>query len=224
MRIQLFIADLFSVGNGFGLPNRVERCPDFLYALFEAHGNRLHRRNLIMRAFIALELSEGFASDIVALSRALEARLEGRFMPRENLHLTLAFLGEIGEEDSRRAIEAMESACQGETIVLRSDGLGKFGRPQNATLWLGIEPVRELTALSSRLREELSVRGVSFDDKPFKPHVTLARHARIPKGVLSDLVFPAESEFVALTLFRSKLAREGAVYKSLYSIPLDGER
>lgn len=177
-----------------------------------------------MRAFIALELSEGFVSDTVALSRVLEARLEGRFMPRENLHLTLAFLGEIGEEDTCRAIDAMDSACRGEAIVLRSTGFGKFGRSQNATLWLGIEPVYELVSLSSRLREELSARGLLYDDKPFKPHVTLARHVHIPKGMLSDLIFPAEGEFTALTLFRSKLSREGAVYKSLYSIPLDGER
>lgn len=177
-----------------------------------------------MRAFIALELSAGFLSDTVALSRTLKARLEGRFTPRSNLHLTLAFLGEIGEGESRRAIDAMDAAYEGDAIALRSAGLGKFGRSRDAILWLGIEPVEELVDLASHLREELSARGLFYDDKPFKPHVTLARHVRIPRETLYGLVFPAESEFAALTLFRSKLTKDGAVYKSLYSIPLVSSR
>ena len=58
-----------------------------------------------MRAFVALELPEAFADEVAGLARRLEATCAGRFVPAENHHLTLAFLGEVGEARARRAME-----------------------------------------------------------------------------------------------------------------------
>lgn len=174
-----------------------------------------------MRTFIALELPDAFATDIAALARRLSASLEGRFLPRENHHLTLAFLGDTSESDVASAIDALETACVGaRPIPLRSDGLGKFGRANDATLWLGIAPDPELTSLVDRLRAELTARCVPFDAKPFKPHITLARRARIPQADLPPLAFPLDDAATTVTLFKSTLDREGAVYKPLHSVEL----
>ena len=106
-------------------------------------------------------------------------------MPREARHLTLAFLGDVPEADALVAADALEAACAGvPRIPLRAAGLGTFGRKDDATLWLGIARSPELERLAARLREELAARELSFDGKPFKPHVTLARRARIPRGDL----------------------------------------
>lgn len=102
-------------------------------------------------------------------------------------------------------------------IVLAPDGLGKFGRPADATLWLGIAPAPPLMALAERLRDELAARAVPFDPKPFRPHITLARRVRIPKKPLPDLAFPLPAEARAVTLFKSTLSRDGAAYKPLYT-------
>ena len=174
-----------------------------------------------MRTFIALELPEMFASDTAELARRLSGMIEGRFPPRENHHLTRAFIGETDEAGVTAAIEAMDAACKGaRPVPLRSDGLGKFGRTSDATLWLGIAPRPELMRLAAKLRAELAARDVRFDGKPFKPHVTLARRARIPQASLPSLVFPRDDEARAVTLFKSTLDREGARYKPLHSIDL----
>lgn len=171
-----------------------------------------------MRAFIALEPPVELTEDVVGMARVLSAAVEGRFAPRQNHHLTLAFLGEIGEADAQQAMAAMDEACMGAgPIPLRSDGLGKFGRSTDATLWLGIAPEPALMELAERLREALRTRGIAFDDKPFRPHLTLARRVKLPEGPLPNLAFPLPTEASRITLFKSTLSREGAEYKPLYS-------
>lgn len=171
-----------------------------------------------MRAFVALELPEAFADEVAGLARQLATVCEGRFVSPEAHHLTLAFLGEVGEAETRLAMAAMDDACAGMgPIPLAARGLGTFGRPRDATLWLGIEPVDELTSLAARLREGLAARGLAFDDKPFLAHVTLARRVRMPRGALPDLAFPLPDEATRVTLFRSYLEPGGARYKALYT-------
>lgn len=174
-----------------------------------------------MRAFIALELPEAFADEVAALSRQLAAVCEGRFVPEGSHHLTLAFLGEVGEADARLAMDALDAACAGAGPVgLAPEGLGTFGRGRATTLWLGIRRSEELDLLARRLRGELAARGLGFDERPFLPHVTLARRARLPRAELEGLVFPQPGEASRVTLFRSLLEPEGARYKLLYTAEL----
>lgn len=174
-----------------------------------------------MRTFIALELPSDFAADITALARQLDAVIDGRFLPQANRHLTLAFLGDVDQTALAAATDALEVACTNiDPIPLRSDGLGKFGKAHDATLWLGLEKQPPLMNLAGRLREELSARDVPFDNKAFKPHITLARHANIPKKELGDLTFPQDDEATRITLFKSTLDKDGAIYKPLHSVEL----
>lgn len=175
-----------------------------------------------MRTFIALELPESFTDDVAGMARVLSASVEGRFMKRDTYHLTLAFLGEVDEGAVRDACAAIDAAIPDcSSIPLRSEGLGKFGRASDATLWLGIAPDAALMQLAENIRTGLTERGVSFDDKPFRPHITLARRAHIPKRDLPALPFPTDANAAAVTLFKSELSHEGATYKPLYSVALD---
>ena len=172
-----------------------------------------------MRAFIALELPGAFADEVAALSRALGEICAGRFVADENHHLTLAFLGDVGEAEARSAMAALDEACAGVGPVrLNATGLGIFGRARDATLWLGIEKDPQLMALAERVRSELSTRGLAYDEKDFLPHVTLARRVRMPRGALGDLAFPQPDEATRVTLFRSILGPDGARYKPLYTV------
>ncbi len=188
-----------------------------------AHAAARPREGDLMRTFVALDLPPDFADDVAALARQLGAAVEGRFLPRSTYHLTLAFLGEVDEAQAARAGDALDAVCANTApVVLASDGLGKFGRAGDATLWLGIAPNRELEDLAERLRDELASRNVPFDAKPFKPHITLARRARIPKASLPPLAFPRDDRACTATLYKSTLERTGAVYKPLHSARLDG--
>ena len=175
-----------------------------------------------MRAFVALELPFEFEEDVAALARQLSATVGGRFVPRENYHVTLAFLNEIGEAEAASAIDALEAACAGFGLLeLRPDGLGVFGRSTDSTLYLRLAETPELTALAAHVAVELLDRNVFFDDShEYRPHVTLARRAKMPQGELGDLVFPRPAEAPRATLFKSTLSAEGASYKPLYSVEL----
>lgn len=174
-----------------------------------------------MRAFIALELPEAFWRETADLARQLSLRIDGRFMKRETYHLTLAFLGDVDDAGKGLAMDAMDAACGGiPPIPLAADGLGKFGRSNDATLWMGVKPDPSLLELARRVREELDIRALTYDPKPFRPHITLARRARIGRTELPALPFPLDGQATAVTLFKSELSHEGATYKQLYTIEL----
>ncbi|MDO4400911.1 MAG: RNA 2',3'-cyclic phosphodiesterase [Coriobacteriia bacterium] len=175
-----------------------------------------------MRAFIAMELPDAFWHETVDLARQLGEHVPGRYMKSDTYHLTIAFLGNIDDATRGLAMDAVDAACAGiAPIELRSDGLGKFGRARDATLWLGVNPDPALMELARRLREELDARQVPYDPKPFRPHVTLARRARIPRGALPALAFPNDATATDITLFKSELSHEGATYKPLYTVTLE---
>lgn len=171
-----------------------------------------------MRCFIALEVPDGFRDEVAALARQVKDTVPGRYPSPETYHLTLAFLGEVSEQEARLAMDAIDASCEGVgPIRLHPEGLGKFGRRGDATLWLGLAEDEEMKALASSIREELSVRGVGFDGKAFKPHLTIARRAKLPGDGLAGLPFPHDAEASLVTLFKSTLGSGGATYKALYS-------
>ena len=182
---------------------------------------REERKVCHMRTFIALELPEAFRHEVAGLSRCLRDGVKGRFVPPENYHLTVAFLGDVDEHDVRLAMDAMDEACaQVEAVPVECAGLGKFGRSHDATLWLGLREADELMKLTEAVRMGLGERGVPFDAKAFKPHITLARRASLPKGSFADLPFPAPAHTEAVTLFKSELNAQGATYTPLFSCAL----
>lgn len=174
-----------------------------------------------MRCFIALEVPDRFAHETASLANQLAHVVEGRFMARDTYHLTAAFLGDISQQEVSEAISVLDAVCaDAGSIPLVSDGLGKFGRSRDATLWLGVRPNDPMNALVTAIREGLSTRGIAFDAKAFKPHITLARRARLPQGDLPPLEFPQPADAVDVTLFKSELSAQGATYKVIHSVRL----
>ena len=174
-----------------------------------------------MRAFIALEISEQLRYEVAGLARRLGQSVSGRFVQPGNYHVTLAFLGDVDERAIAAACDALDVACEGApSPQLACDGLGKFGKARDATLWLGIAQNDELARIATRVRDELASRDVAFDGKPFKPHITLARRAGIPKTAMPELPFPQPSHAPAVTLFKSQLDPEGAIYTPLHAVIL----
>ena len=170
-----------------------------------------------MRAFIALGLPEGLAREMAACSRWLATAIEGRITPPENHHLTLAFLGELDECGAEAAICALDEACAGRPpVLLEPKGLNTFGRGKERTLVLEFEDNPELCALAASVRSRLSEHWVDFDEKPFRPHITLARRVRLPKD-LGLLSLPEAAWAADVTLYKSTLTSDGPIYKGLYT-------
>ena len=135
-----------------------------------------------MRTFIALELPEEFSMQVAELARGLREQglLQGRFMCRSTYHITLAFIGDVGEAEAQRVIDVLDEVRPKlSAIELRSVGLKKFGRGNTATIALELEPNDALLDAAAFVRSALDARGIAFDDKKFVPHITLARKAQV---------------------------------------------
>lgn len=112
-----------------------------------------------------------------------------RLAPREQWHLTLAFLGEVPDERAGDAAAAVDRAAErGGPATVRLAGAGRFGRGTFTIVWAGITgQVTELKELAGAVRRELKRARLPRDDRPYRPHLTLARPGdRLPAEELAD--------------------------------------
>lgn len=122
-----------------------------------------------MRLFIAIRFSEEIHRELFSVRDALHAQARsGNFTRPENLHLTLAFLGETNETQKIRQVM---DAVPASPFPLTVGGTGRFGD----TWWVGVDKSTALERLADGLRSGLLNAGFSVDTKPFRPHITIVR-------------------------------------------------
>lgn len=194
--------------------------------------------NATIRAFVAIELPhplrEALARQIAELRSALgEAEL--RWVRPESIHLTLRFLG----ESPPAKLEGVQSALQEvgarhAALVCRVGGLGRFpGGRRTRVVWVGVdEPSGGLEAMQHDLELRIAKLGYRPEERPFHPHLTLARVRR--EASASALLRLSEQldrmpgaelgglEVAHLSLMRSELGPGGAAYSCLARVPLGG--
>lgn len=184
-----------------------------------------------MRLFVAIPLPTDVA---VEASSALPDLPGLRRVRPEHLHITLAFLGAVAEERLDDVIAATRTAAAGQppfTVTL--EGVGRFpesGEPR--IVWMGIvQGARESSNLAATLRRALTDRGLPFDGKPFRPHVTLARvtqdadraTARAIAATTERLRAPKlRFDVDALIPFESVLSPKGPRYTPRAAVKLGG--
>src|SRR5437588_4602910 len=137
------------------------------------------------RTFIALEMDEPLQRYLGDINRRMAQELPNlHWVDPAGIHLTLAFLGELTDEQVAKAIQSAEVAAQQVSpFEYRLSGLGIFGSPrQPRVIWMGIEePSGKLIRLHRALNRELRQRRFEVDKRPFSPHLTLSR-VRAPLG------------------------------------------
>lgn len=177
------------------------------------------------RLFIGITFSDEVADALVANQASLAPHLRfGRMSARENLHLTLAFLGEVDADIERRAREAVSStAMAGHPLGLALDELDFFDHRNRLVIWRSIAPREgfdDLIALQARLVRELTSCGVAIDARPYRPHVTLARNARLEDEV-PVAPMPVSFTATAIRLMWSHHPEGGALtYTPVFSADL----
>lgn len=142
------------------------------------------------RIFAAIPLAADARSAVEALvgavrSTADPSEREVRWVRLEGLHVTLRFIGPTLDQRIPAALEAVQAAAvQATPFEVGLAGAGAFPdaiRPR--ALWLGIgKGVDELSALTRAIDRELAARGWSVEDRPFRPHLTLARSDGVGSG------------------------------------------
>jgi 2'-5' RNA ligase len=162
-----------------------------------------------MRLFIAILCDETFRESLLQAREKLRQH-GGKGVPEENLHLTLAFLGETQRVEAVR--EAMEEACTGGSFSLTLSGSGQFG----SMYWAGVEECPPLMRLAQRLTEALRKRGFFLEERAFHPHITLARGVRVSPP--EPLLVPEKTMTVSrVSLMRSEPGENAMVYTELFS-------
>lgn len=163
-----------------------------------------------MRLFVAIRFSEELRRALLDAQTALRRQgASGNFTRPENLHLTLAFLGET--EDVSGAEAAVEEACRGGAFELAVGGGGRFGD----LWWAGVQEAPRLSALAEDLQTALRRRGFSIERRPFLPHITLARRLSVPRP--PALAVPRTAMTVqSVSLMRSERIGGKLVYTELF--------
>ena len=159
------------------------------------------------RLFFALQPADDAAAALADMARATAAAVGGRPVPRENIHLTLAFLGELDAAGEALA-RTLADRVRGTAFTLSLDELGGFRRARVA--WAGAStPDPALMAVQAGLEARLRDAGFELEERPFKPHVTLARKVeRTPPPAAMPAIAWRVSEFV---LMRSQAGRYSTV-------------
>ena len=161
-----------------------------------------------MRLFIAIQFSAEMMDALLDVQSELKSfDVRGRYSPPENLHLTLAFIGEYGNPDA--VMDALASVPFG-PFQLRLDRIGNFGD----LYWAGIAENPKLAAFVKRLRHALADRNIPYDRKRFSPHITLVRKAEYRgESQLPPVHAPkGEMKVAAVSLMRSDRGKHGMIY------------
>jgi len=140
-----------------------------------------------MRCFVACWPDDPTRDRLDRVARAAAARFAAaRRLPPANLHLTLAFIGELPQPQAREVAAALRDACD-QPFDWCIDHVGRFGRAR--VLWAGGPEEPRLTALASRVRERLRALRIPFDGKRFAAHVTLLRDVPAqPMAAASEVI------------------------------------
>ncbi len=160
-----------------------------------------------MRLFIAINLTGDMKNALVgAQTEMFERGIRGNFTKEENLHLTLAFIGEFNAPDA--VLDALQTV-EFRPFEITLDSLGCFGD----LWWAGLKGSQALEAVASRVRRALAEGGVPFDRKRFSPHITLLRKAR---GEMPDVsIESARMTVDCISLMRSDRGKSGMLYTEL---------
>ncbi|MGY4706741.1 RNA 2',3'-cyclic phosphodiesterase [Candidatus Bipolaricaulota sp. J31] len=183
-----------------------------------------------MRLFFCVELEDDAKRELEALMERLRPRCgHAKWVARDNLHLTVRFLGEV---DERRLGEletlAREVTRDFSPFTLELETLSAFPSPRRArVLWVGPRgDAEEFVALMRSVEDRLRRLGFRPETREPKVHVTLARF-KLPQdlsGVIGKLGLsrPLRVEVRELTLMRSELRPEGPIYTPVFRVPLGG--
>jgi len=122
-----------------------------------------------MRLFVAIQLSDEMKRSITSLLHEMKQKgIKGNYVPLQNLHLTLAFIGET--DDPGKVKDALKN-IQIKPFKLSFSEMGTFGD----LLWAGIKGNQGLSAAAKTVRDALDAAGVKYEHDKFEPHITIIR-------------------------------------------------
>jgi len=190
-----------------------------------------------VRLFIGIDIDPHARPALSSAAEALRERVEqhdptlvARWVPAENLHITLWFIGEVNEPRAAAVLSAVDAPFGTRACRVQLGGCGVFppsGAPR--VFWIGVRRGSEaLTALYAELTARLQPLGFEPERRPYSAHLTIARIKDIKPGgygamraVVQETRFePVDCDVDAVTVFQSKVGSKGATYTPVLRVPL----
>lgn len=177
-----------------------------------------------MRVFIAIELDENIKEYIFQNQRIVrDNSIKGNFSRKENLHLTLRFIGEANAkqiDDLKKNID--ETAKITSSFEIQLGGLGYFPKKNRKIIWLGISKGKKsLQQLFNVLENNLEKHGFGRDERGLNPHITMARQVILntdfklltEKVKIEDIEIPVKK----ISLMESTRVDGKLTYRPIYT-------
>lgn len=177
----------------------------------------------MIRLFVAIALPDSVKDQIALLGGGVPG---AKWIDRDNLHLTLRFIGEL-PEDRMADIHHGLSRVRQQPFEIAVAGIGYFKQGRNPTvLWVGVDRNDALGQLHDKIEQALQREGLESDGRRFAPHIALARLQRAPETRLAAFV-AAHNLFrlppfavKSFILFSSFLSSSRAIYTAEAEYPL----
>lgn len=134
-----------------------------------------------MRVFFAIEFEQRVKEYLQEIQQQAKKHCQGgNFTRVDNFHLTLRFMGEQSKEQIANLIRVLEDTSKvNKPFSLSLQNIGRFERGNKCILWAGISRSTALSQLYSSLSQKVCSIGYQNEDRPYSPHITLARETRI---------------------------------------------
>jgi RNA 2',3'-cyclic 3'-phosphodiesterase len=175
------------------------------------------------RLFVAIRPPEAIRDLLID---AMDDSPELRWVPEEQLHLTLRFIGEVERPLADDIAHELEKV-RAERFQIRILHVGRFDQRNGGALWAGVEPKAPVAELAARVDRACTRAGLEPERRAFHPHITLARWSGRSVRAADAFVERARglsSEPFAVRsfiLFESHLSRHGPHYETVAEYPLD---
>lgn len=168
-----------------------------------------------MRLFIAIMLSDDMKKSVIGTMHELKkADVRGSYVPAQNLHVTLAF---IGETKDAAAIKAAMQTISCKPFRMAFADMGVFDN----LLWVGIKGNQGLNKLAKYVGTALDEAQIPYDRKKFVPHVTIIRNMGGPWKKVSPP--KADMTVKKVSLMKSEQKNGKQVYTEIFSVDLGGK-
>lgn len=183
----------------------------------------------MFRLFVAIDLPTDIKNKLLAISGGIPG---ARWLPAEQLHLTLKFIGEVDGGVFKDVTDVLNEVAS-EPFELTLKGVGHFPPRRNPeVLWVGVAKSEKLVQLRNRVESTLARIGLQRETRKFTPHVAIARlrdpHIeRVARFLAVHSLFELSPfEVTEFTLFSSVLASEGALHQieAVYQLNRNGNR
>jgi 2'-5' RNA ligase len=168
----------------------------------------------MMRLFVALALPDQIAAGLLLLQGGVPG---ARWREREQLHLTLRFIGEVDGRDAA-AIDDALAAIHAPRFTLELSGVGEFGGKNPRALWAGIRDDMAVRYLQRKIESALQRIDLQPEERKFSPHITLARLRGAPRDrvitfLAAHALYPSPPfEVNNFILYSSQMTPNGSIY------------